>query len=124
MFTGLPIVARGRQSTDHLPPAALLFWQDSCYAMMECERAGHEIVALANLLPAAGDDGEVADDIDSFMYQTVGHNMVGAVARCMELPLLRRATRGRSVRRTLAYVAPPPPPLRCPPQRGGASVAG
>ncbi|KAJ8442254.1 hypothetical protein Cgig2_005194 [Carnegiea gigantea] len=41
--------------------------KDSCYAMMQCIRYGHEIVALANLLPV--DDS--VDELDSYMYQTV-----------------------------------------------------
>ncbi|KAE9447998.1 hypothetical protein C3L33_20099, partial [Rhododendron williamsianum] len=41
--------------------------KDSCYAMMKCIDYGHEIVALANLLPA--DDS--LDELDSYMYQTV-----------------------------------------------------
>ncbi|XP_048500570.1 uncharacterized protein LOC125497509 isoform X2 [Beta vulgaris subsp. vulgaris] len=39
----------------------------SCYAMMKCIHYGHEIVALANLLPV--DDS--IDELDSYMYQTV-----------------------------------------------------
>ncbi|KAJ0013257.1 hypothetical protein Pint_20381 [Pistacia integerrima] len=41
--------------------------KDSCYAMMKCIEYGHEIVALANLLPS--DDS--VDELDSYMYQTV-----------------------------------------------------
>lgn len=44
--------------------------KDSCYAMMECVRWGHEVVALAHLHPPlelAPEDAE----IDSFMYQSV-----------------------------------------------------
>ncbi|THG16365.1 hypothetical protein TEA_019160 [Camellia sinensis var. sinensis] len=43
--------------------------KDSCYAMMKCIEYGHEIVALANLLPI--DDS--VDELDSYMYQTGGH---------------------------------------------------
>ncbi|KAH9658896.1 diphthamide synthase [Citrus sinensis] len=41
--------------------------KDSCYAMMKCIQYGHQIVALANLMPA--DDS--VDELDSYMYQTV-----------------------------------------------------
>ncbi|CAN1234009.1 Diphthine--ammonia ligase [Linum perenne] len=41
--------------------------KDSCYAMMKCIQYGHEIVALANLMPA----DESVDELDSYMYQTV-----------------------------------------------------
>lgn len=41
--------------------------KDSCYAMMRCIDYGHEIVALANLLPLE----DSVDELDSYMYQTV-----------------------------------------------------
>ncbi|GAU13672.1 hypothetical protein TSUD_347760 [Trifolium subterraneum] len=41
--------------------------KDSCYAMMKSIHYGHQIVALANLMPA--DDS--VDELDSYMYQTV-----------------------------------------------------
>ncbi|RDX76651.1 mug71, partial [Mucuna pruriens] len=40
--------------------------KDSCYAMMKSIHYGHEIVALANLMPL--DDS--VDELDSYMYQT------------------------------------------------------
>ncbi|KAG4927635.1 hypothetical protein JHK85_054121 [Glycine max] len=40
--------------------------KDSCYAMMKAIHYGHEIVALANLMPL--DDS--VDELDSYMYQT------------------------------------------------------
>ncbi|PON55492.1 Diphthine--ammonia ligase [Parasponia andersonii] len=47
--------------------------KDSCYAMMKCLQYGHQIVALANLMPA--DDS--VDELDSYMYQTVICNIFG-----------------------------------------------
>lgn len=41
--------------------------KDSCYSMYLCTQRGHDIVALANLLPAE----EAPDELDSYMYQTV-----------------------------------------------------
>lgn len=73
--------------------------KDSCYAMMRCLDYGHEIVALANLLPM--DDS--VDELDSFMYQTVGHQIVMAYAQCMGLPLFRRRIRGLSRAQDLRY---------------------
>ncbi|KAK6164415.1 hypothetical protein DH2020_001279 [Rehmannia glutinosa] len=43
--------------------------KDSSYAMMKCQQYGHQIVALANLMPV--DDAQ--DELDSYMYQTVRH---------------------------------------------------
>ncbi|GMH35085.1 hypothetical protein BSKO_02953 [Bryopsis sp. KO-2023] len=73
--------------------------KDSCYNMMLCERHGHEIVALANLLPM--DSG--VDELDSYMFQTVGHQLIGAYAQCTGLPLFRRRIRGASVGKDLSY---------------------
>jgi len=41
-------------------------------------------------MPAAGGDG---DELDSFMYQTVGHEGIEAISECMGLPLYRRPVR-------------------------------
>ncbi|XP_008810325.1 diphthine--ammonia ligase isoform X2 [Phoenix dactylifera] len=73
--------------------------KDSCYAMMRCIDHGHEIVALANLLPF--DDS--VDELDSYMYQTVGHQIVISYAECMGLPLFRRRIRGSSRHQHLSY---------------------
>ncbi|PSC71309.1 diphthine-ammonia ligase isoform X1 [Micractinium conductrix] len=73
--------------------------KDSCYNMVLCQQYGHEIVALANLLPVAGE----ADDIDSWMYQTVGHQLIGAYAACTGLPLYRRSITGASADQRLVY---------------------
>ncbi|KAG9268765.1 diphthine-ammonia ligase isoform X1 [Astyanax mexicanus] len=65
--------------------------KDSCYNMMQCVAAGHAIVALANLRPAK------ADEIDSYMYQTVGHQAIDLYAEAMGLPLYRRTIEGSSL---------------------------
>lgn len=56
--------------------------KDSCYNMLECVRHGHEITCLVNLLPGLiyllilllAD--ESINELDSFMYQTVGHTAI------------------------------------------------
>ncbi|XP_020020046.2 diphthine--ammonia ligase isoform X3 [Castor canadensis] len=69
--------------------------KDSCYNMMQCIAAGHQIVALANLRP---DETRVgSDELDSYMYQTVGHHAIDLYAEAMALPLYRRTIRGRSL---------------------------
>jgi diphthine-ammonia ligase len=66
--------------------------KDSCFAMMRCLDYGHKIVALANLIP----EDDAVDELDSYMYQTVGHQIVVSYAKCMGLPLFRRRIRGSS----------------------------
>uniref|UniRef100_A0A674MNZ5 Diphthine--ammonia ligase n=1 Tax=Takifugu rubripes TaxID=31033 RepID=A0A674MNZ5_TAKRU len=65
--------------------------KDSCYNMMQCVAAGHQIVALANLRPAN------TDELDSYMYQTVGHQAIDLYAEAMDLPLYRRIIQGSSL---------------------------
>ncbi|KAL2099231.1 hypothetical protein ACEWY4_005711 [Coilia grayii] len=66
--------------------------KDSCYNMMQCVAAGHTIVALANLRPA-----QHTDELDSYMYQTVGHQAIDLYAEAMGLPLYRRTIKGSSL---------------------------
>ncbi|KAL4607099.1 hypothetical protein ACB092_09G150500 [Castanea dentata] len=73
--------------------------KDSCYAMIKCIQYGHQVVALANLMPA--DDS--VDDLDSYMYQTVGHQIIVSYAECMGLPLFRRRIKGSSRHQNLSY---------------------
>ncbi|XP_051138372.1 diphthine--ammonia ligase [Andrographis paniculata] len=77
--------------------------KDSCYAMMKCQQYGHEIVALANLMPV--DDAQ--DEIDSYMYQTVGHQIVVSYAQCMGIPLFRRRIHGSTRHHALSYSTTP-----------------
>ncbi|XP_037086605.1 diphthine--ammonia ligase-like [Pollicipes pollicipes] len=64
--------------------------KDSCYNMMQCVSAGHEIVALANLHPPRQSE----DEMDSYMYQTVGHSSIHLYAEAMDLPLYRASIKG------------------------------
>ncbi|XP_039022361.1 diphthine--ammonia ligase-like [Hibiscus syriacus] len=73
--------------------------KDSCYAMMKCIQYGHQIVALANLLPT--DDS--VDELDSYMYQTVGHQIIVSYAECMGVPLFRRRIQGSTRHQKLSY---------------------
>lgn len=80
--------------------------KDSIFNLVQLARLGHRVACLANLHPpadpAAGSAGAV-QELDSFMFQTVGHAALPAVAACMGLPLVRRATRGESTQRGLHY---------------------
>ena len=101
------IVRTERSATRHaiMPPhkvvALVSGGKDSCYSMMKCVAHGHTVVALANLHPKP----EVGEELDSLMYQTVGHAHVGAIAEAMELPIFRREITGTAVEQGLRYVA-------------------
>ncbi|EEB09344.1 endoribonuclease [Schizosaccharomyces japonicus yFS275] len=72
--------------------------KDSCFNMMNCVQQGHEIVALANLYPQTN-----TDEIDSYMYQTVGHNVIPLYADCMGVPIYREPITGKTIDQNLSY---------------------
>ncbi|KAI9325237.1 hypothetical protein BDR26DRAFT_817542 [Obelidium mucronatum] len=75
--------------------------KDSCFNLMHCVANGHEIVAVANLYSEVKENKE---EIDSFMYQTVGSNdIVPLVAECLGLPLFRKLIAGKSVSVDMEY---------------------
>jgi len=48
--------------------------------------------------------GHISDELDSYMYQTVGHMGIEILAKAMGLPLYRRETKGKSTQRGKQYV--------------------
>uniref|UniRef100_A0A0M3I1U6 Diphthine--ammonia ligase n=1 Tax=Ascaris lumbricoides TaxID=6252 RepID=A0A0M3I1U6_ASCLU len=73
--------------------------KDSCFNMMKCVADGHEIVCLANLYPS----NRGADEIDSYMYQSVAYKGVELYSQACGLPLYRREIRGRPVNISAHY---------------------
>jgi diphthine-ammonia ligase len=59
-----------------------------------------QVVALGNLLPL----DSAVDELDSWMFQTVGHQLVAGYAAACGLPLLRRRICGTS-RHTVSCVS-------------------
>ncbi|PNY29562.1 Diphthine-ammonia ligase [Tolypocladium capitatum] len=102
--------------------------KDSFYSLLHCIHHGHRIVALANLFPAGGsshDDattaavqaidpaeqpqgtaevgGSPGRDLNSFMYQTVGHEVIPLYAAATGIPVYRQAIVGGAVRHERDY---------------------
>lgn len=77
--------------------------KDSCYNMCKCVDDGHEIVALANLYPGSEKDNNTMDELDSFMYQTVGHEAITAYSKAMGIPLFRRIISGKPINQDMEY---------------------
>ncbi|WFC99529.1 diphthine--ammonia ligase [Malassezia yamatoensis] len=97
-----------QQRTDHpkMKVVGLLSGgKDSCYNLCHCVLEGHEIVALATLVPPTGKGAFIAytDEVDSYMYQTVGHDAVHYVAQAMNLPLYRAQITGTAVNQDAVY---------------------
>ncbi|KAK7695941.1 hypothetical protein QCA50_000580 [Cerrena zonata] len=74
--------------------------KDSCYNLLHCSRNGHELVAAASLRPEQG-----KDEIDSYMYQTVGQDAIQFVAEALDVPLYRRTIKGTAVNMGAEYGA-------------------
>ena len=55
------------------------------------------MIALANLHP------KQKDELDSFMFQTVGWHAISSYAECLGLPLYREILSGSSVHKSLSY---------------------
>lgn len=60
--------------------------KDSCYNILHCLKQGHQLVGTANLYPA----DESQQELDSYMFQTVGHDVVSYYGKCTGLPIFRR----------------------------------
>ncbi|EPY23479.1 ATP binding protein domain 4 [Strigomonas culicis] len=95
--------------------------KDSLLAILAAYRYGHEPVVLVHLTPAAvgGADAaaatsdasssmEMEQELDSYMFQTVGSNVVGEIAHCLDLPLrMGFIEKGQSKDVSLAYSTSP-----------------
>lgn len=91
--------------------------KDSCYNLVHCVKNGHEIVAVASLRPPIGKGQphhslslaissslkNIAEEIDSYMYQTVGQDAIEVVAAALDLPLIRRVISGTAVEQGSEY---------------------
>ena len=98
--------------------------KDSFYSLLHCIKHGHRIVALANLHPMRNGDGLSANvqyidpaeepivndpeersstDLNSFMYQTVGHEVIPLYAAATGIPLYRQSILGGSAHQERDY---------------------
>ncbi|KAK2741236.1 hypothetical protein FQN57_005698 [Myotisia sp. PD_48] len=105
--------------------------KDSLYSILHCLKHGHQVVALANLYPPqthnkstnpnlspsarqqedmAKDDSEIEEneeeDMDSYMYQTVGHSVIPLYETALGIPLYRQQIDGHAVNTSLDYYHP------------------
>ena len=78
-------MAQVEKGSSHRVLALISGGKDSCYSMLQCVAAGHEIVGLVNLKPKNDQENE----LDSYMYQTIGHQAIDMYAEAMRLPLFR-----------------------------------
>jgi len=75
--------------------------KDSIYSLVQCAALGHKIAGIGNLRPADVSQQE----LDSHMFQTVGHNVIEGIARCLNVPLFVRSTQGKAKQCGVGYDA-------------------
>lgn len=68
--------------------------KDSFFSLLHCLQNDHHVIALANLYPAAASE---TSDINSYMYQTVGHTIIPLYEQALGLPLYRGRISGTAV---------------------------
>jgi uncharacterized protein (TIGR00290 family) len=74
--------------------------KDSIYSIIECIRLGLTLRCVANLHPPPEHS---SDELDSWMFQSVGHSAIEALAQSMDVPVVRRATTGVSEHHGIIY---------------------
>ncbi|KAF1984574.1 adenine nucleotide alpha hydrolases-like protein [Aulographum hederae CBS 113979] len=88
--------------------------KDSFFSILHCLANGHKIVALANLHPPlteeASQNKEEGEDINSYMYQTVGHSIIPLYEEALGIPLFRQPIFGSAVNTSKNYAPPPAAP--------------
>ena len=90
--------------------------KDSFFSLLHCVQNGHKVVALANLYPAPAPSKHGADntanheeedhDLNSFMYQTVGHTVIPLYEEALGIPLYRQQISGTAVQTGTSYGNP------------------
>lgn len=72
--------------------------KDSCFNVVHCNANGHVLVAAASLRPQHG-----KEEIDSYLYQTVGQDAIEFVAQALDVPLYRKTIVGQAVEQGSEY---------------------
>ncbi|EPS44045.1 hypothetical protein H072_1917 [Dactylellina haptotyla CBS 200.50] len=91
-----------------IPTLALISGgKDSFFSLLHSNANGFKVIALANLHPPApiqaSDSKDVSDDLNSFMYQTVGYTVLPHYPTILGIPLYRAAIHGGSINQDLSY---------------------
>ncbi|KAI1622836.1 hypothetical protein EDD37DRAFT_444481 [Exophiala viscosa] len=92
--------------------------KDSLFSVLHCFKNGHKVVALANLHPPRGHAHDIStshsdgteheregEDLNSFMYQTVGHSVIPLYSECLGIPLYRKEITGSAIQTGRYYDA-------------------
>lgn len=71
--------------------------KDSIFNCQQLIKQGHELVCLANLYPPSG------NEMDCYMYQSVGSEMIELIAECLDKPLYRVPITGTPKKLEMEY---------------------
>ncbi|KAL9115421.1 MAG: hypothetical protein Q9227_000742 [Pyrenula ochraceoflavens] len=79
--------------------------KDSLFTLLHVLHQGHKIIALANLHPpdhgppnpSSDPSPASSEDLDSYMYQTVGHPLIPLYSRALSLALYRHPINGTAL---------------------------
>lgn len=89
--------------------------KDSIYSILHCLQNGHKVVALGNVYPLPLEPGKLQDDhliqgveadeddLNSYMYQTVGHTVIPLYEEALGVPLYRQPIIGEAVHKETVY---------------------
>lgn len=72
--------------------------KDSIFTILKLVQEGHKVICLANLYPPK------QQELDSYMYQSVGSEVAVYIAEALELPLIRKEITGKAVNVDLEYI--------------------
>ena len=76
--------------------------KDSIFSMLHCVANGHNVIALGNLYPPILEPG-TSQDLNSYMYQTVGHTLLPLFSTTLSLPLYRQEISGSAINEEKDY---------------------
>ena len=71
--------------------------KDSIFNLVWCNAYGHTLTCIANLHPPE------PTELDSFMFQTVGVEIVPYIAQALEVPLIQLKLTGKSIHTDMQY---------------------
>ena len=78
--------------------------KDSFFSLLHCLANNHRVIALANLYPSrASTCGNSPEDLNSYMYQTAGHQLTPFYSDALGLPLFRQEISGSQVNPSKVY---------------------
>lgn len=81
--------------------------KDSLFSILHCQANGHHVVALANLHPPDVEGTGQVEDLESYMYQTVGHAIIPLYEQALGLPLYRQEIAGGAANQNKSYGVTP-----------------